>query len=167
MPRSQSCFPMLAFRLAFAFVAFVLAVGAPASRARAACTEAALAKPDASCVALRWQGVKGVWFRLAESQELLNGIKLLPTLTLQRDTYTKMEAARVKEVAALRGALDAERAANAKLTAAVVASEKEASAATADATQAREELGRWWRSPIVWLAVGAAAGALAGIAIAH
>lgn len=116
---------------------------------------------------MRFRGVGGTWFRLAEGQALLTSVKLVEQLSIQIQTYSAMEKARASEVAALRGALDAERAANAKLTAAVVASEKEASAATADATQAREELGRWWRSPIVWLAVGAAAGALAGIAIAH
>jgi hypothetical protein len=156
---------MLVSRLAtYALVAVALAVGAPRARA---CDTEENARPTSTCVALKFRGVGGTWFRLAEGQALLTSVKLGVQLTLQLETYRQMEVARAGEVAALRGALDAERAANAKLTAAVVASEKEASAATADATQAREELGRWWRSPIVWLAVGAAAGALAGIAIAH
>lgn len=162
MTRSQSCLPMLASRVAI--VVALLAVGVPRARA---CDKEANARPESTCVSMQRLGVKGVWFRLAESQALLDGLKLVPELTVQLDDYRKLDVARAKEVAALRGALDAEKAANAKLTAAVVASEREASAATADAVAAREELGRWWRSPFAWLAIGAAAGALAGIAIAH
>lgn len=156
---------MLASKLATcALVAALLSVGA--SRARA-CDEPDKARPESTCVSMQRLGVKGVWFRLAESQALLDGLKLVPRLTVQLDDYRKLDVARAKEVAALRGAIDAERAANAKLTAAVAVSEREASAATAEAVAAREELGRWWRSPFAWLAIGAAAGALAGIAIAH
>jgi hypothetical protein len=107
-----------------------------------------------------------VWFRLAESQELLAKVRLVPELALQVQKYSDMEMATTAEITALRGALDAEKAANAKLTAATVASQKEASAAQADAAQARQELDRWWRSPVIWLAIGAAAGALTGLALA-
>lgn len=165
MKRSQSCFRTLGCRLATgALVAVALCVGAP--RARACDTEAS-AGPESSCVALKFKGVSGVWFRLAESQELLKSMRLVPELSLQIQKYSDMETANTAQVTALRGALDAEKAANAKLTAEVESSQREASAAQADATQVREELSRWWRSPFIWLAVGAAAGALAGIAIAR
>lgn len=108
-----------------------------------------------------------MWFRLAESQELLKSNKLVPELSLQIQTYSDMAKASADEVTSLRGALDAQKAANAQLTAAVASSQKQADAATADAVEAREELGRWWRSPFIWLAVGAAAGAIATLAITH
>jgi hypothetical protein len=146
-----------------ALVAAMLAVSS--SRARACDTEAG-AGPESSCVVTKFRGAPGVWFRLAESQELLAKVRLVPELALQVQKYSDMEMATTAEITALRGALDAEKAANAKLTAATVASQKEASAAQADAAQARQELDRWWRSPVIWLAIGAAAGALTGLALA-
>lgn len=165
MRRSQSRFRTLGCRLATgALVAAALVVGTPRARA---CDTGATAGPESSCVVLARQGVNGVWFRLAEADELRKTARLVPELNLQIQKFSQMETAYGREVEALRGALDAQKASNAKLTAAVAASEREASAARADAVQAREELGRWWRQPLIWLAIGAAAGALAGIAIAH
>jgi len=88
-------------------------------------------------------------------------------LSLQIQQYSDLDAARTREVAALNGALGSRTAANDALKAEVTKAVQAASAAEADATAARKELERWWRSGVVWLAVGALAGALAGIAIAH
>lgn len=159
MQRSQSCFRTL---VCSAVVA--LAMGAPRARA---CDTAAQAGPESSCVVLDRHGVRGVWFRLAEADELRRSVTLLPELRLQIEKYSQMETSLGREVESLRGALDAQRVASTKLAKAVEASQGEARAAQEDAARAREELGRWWRSPLIWLSVGALAGALAGLALVN
>lgn len=90
------------------------------------------------------------------AQELLNVVRLLPELHLQLEKYNNNDTA----VEALRRTVDVLRAERGMQA-------KEVRAAQDEAAAAREELGRWWRSPFVWLSVGALVGALAGIAIAH
>lgn len=152
------------FAATLAVYLVALAVGAPVARA---CDEGAKARPDSTCVVMTRQGVRGVWFRLAEADELRKAVRLVPELTLQIQTYSELDEKRADEVVALKGALAARTAANEALKAEVDKAVRAANAAQADAAAAREELGRWWRTPIVWLTIGALAGALAGIAIAH
>jgi citrate lyase gamma subunit len=113
------------------------------------------------------QGVKGVWFRLAEANELRVAVRLIPELNLQIQKCSELDKKHGDEVEALRGALTLRQLSNDELKVEVEKAVKAALEAQDEAAAAREELGRWWRSPIVWLTVGALAGALAGIAIAH
>lgn len=143
----------------------VLSSAAPV--AHASCDKEANARPDSTCVLMARQGVKGMWFRLAEADELRKMALTVEQLSLQIQQYSALDAARTREVAALNGALGSRAAANDALKVEVAKAVQAASAAEADATAARKELDRWWRSPVVWLSVGALAGALVGIAIAH
>lgn len=153
---------MLVSRLASCAIVVAMLAGVPRARA---CD--LVAKPDTTCLSLQVQGVKGTWFRLDMSQELLRANKLVTELSIQIHTFEDLDKERVNEITALRGALDAETAANAKLKVDVEAAVKAEREAQETAAAAQAELDRWWRSPIVWLAVGLTAGALAGIAIAH
>lgn len=161
MLRSQSCFRTLACS---AILVVAGAVGAPRA---SACETATRASRESSCVVLDRQGVKGVWFQLALAEELRTSHQLIPELRLQLEKYSEMDAKRADEVEALRGALTLRQLANEQLKTENERLAKEAREAQEQTAVAVEELGRWWRSPIVWLTVGALAGGLAGIAIAH
>jgi hypothetical protein len=145
----------------------LVVAGAVSSPRARACDEAAKARPDSSCVVLDRQGVKGVWFRLDEANELRNAVRLIPELNLQIQKYSDLDKKHSDEVEALRGALTLRQLANDELKAEVAKAVQTAREAQDEAAAAREDLGRWWRSPIVWLSVGALAGALVGIAIAN
>jgi len=159
MKRSRSCFLTL---VCSSFV--VLAVSSPVARA---CDTAASARPDSECVVLDRQGAKGVWFQLATADALRVSHRLIPELRLQLEKYSEMDAKHTEEVEALRGALALRQAASDALKLELEASAKEAREAQETAAAAQQELDRWWRSPIIWLSVGALAGALAGIAIVN
>lgn len=180
MQRSRSCSPTRGFSVATlrrtpvpaarwfaATVIAYLALAAVGSPRACACDEGARARPDSPCVVVSRQGVRGVWFRLAEADELRKAKLLVPQLSLQIQQYSDLDKKRTEQVTALKGALAARTAANDALKLEVGKAVQAASAAQAEAMAAREELGRWWRSGFVWLTVGALAGALAGIAIAH
>lgn len=180
MLRSRSCFqtrgcdvatsrraPCRAVRSFAATLAVYLALGAVGAPRARACDEGAQARPDSTCVVMSRQGVRGVWFRLAEADELRKATLLVPQLSLQIQQYSDLDKKRAEQVTALEGALAARTAVNDALKLEVGKAVQAASAAQADAMAAREELSRWWRSGFVWLTVGALAGALAGIAIAH
>jgi hypothetical protein len=159
MTRSRSCFLTLVCSAVIGF-----AVGAPAVRA---CDTAVSARPDSECVVLDRQGAKGVWFQLATADALRTAHRLVPELQLQLEKYSELDTKRADEVEALRGALTLRQAAGEALKLEVEKTTKEARESQEEAAAAREDLDRWWRSPIVWLSVGVLAGALAGIAIAH
>jgi hypothetical protein len=161
MTRSQSCFRTLACS------AVVLVAGAVSAPRARACETATSARPDSECVVLDRQGAKGVWFQLALANQLRTSHQLVSELRLQAEKYSELDKKRTEEVEALRGALTLRQVAGEQLKAELELQTKEARAATEEAIAAREDLDRWWRSPIVWLAVGALGGALAGIAIAH
>lgn len=163
-PRRAPCRAVRSFA-ATLLAYLVLQTAAPV--ARASCDKEANARPDSTCVLMARQGVKGMWFRLAEANELRKMSLTTEQLSLQIQQYSDLDKARAREVAALNGALASRAAANDALKAEVAKAVQAASAAQADATAARKELDQWWRSGFVWLAVGALAGALAGIAIAH
>jgi hypothetical protein len=136
-----------------------------ASAARA-CDTAALATRESTCVVQDRLGVPGVWFVLATAEELRASHQLVPELRLQLEKYNEIDLQRTAEAIDLRNAIASQRDAVAKLKAETVASDKAMRAAQDDATAARTDLDRWWRSPFLWFAVGALAGALAGVAIA-
>lgn len=161
MTRSRSCFRTLACS------AIVVIAGAVSSPRARACETVASARPDSSCVVLDRQGVKGVWFQLALADELRTSHQMIPELRLQLEKYSEMDLKRADEVEALRGALTLRQLVNDQLNAEVERMAKETREAQEQAAAATEALGRWWRSPIVWLTVGALAGGLAGIAIAN
>lgn len=181
MQRSRSCFqtrgssvaasrkaPLLAVKpFAATLLLYLGFLGVVAPAQARACDEAAKARADSSCVVMARQGVAGVWFRLMEANELRKAVLLVPELSLQIQTFSELDKARAAEVAALKGALTLREQAGVALKVEVEKAVVAANAAQADAVAAREELGRWWRSPVVWLSVGALAGALVGIAIAH
>jgi outer membrane murein-binding lipoprotein Lpp len=162
MQKSRSCFRTLVCECTI-----VLVVGAVSSPRARACETTTTARPDSTCVVLDRQGAKGVWFQLALADELRTSHQLIPELRLQLEKYSEADRKQTDEVAALRGALTLRQLATDQLKAEVDAATKEARAAQDDATAARQELDRWWRSPFLWLSVGALAGALVGIAIAN
>lgn len=161
MTRSQSCFRTLACS---AVVVVAGAVGAPRA---SACETAAKARPDSACVVLDRQGVKGVWFQLTAADELRTSYQLVPELRLQLEKYSEMESRRADEVEALRGALKLRQQVNDELHRELALMTKSTREAEERAAAASEELGRWWRSPFVWLTVGALAGGLATLAITN
>ena len=158
MTKSQRCFRTLVCSLAV-----LAAVSASTARA---CDTVATASPSSTCVVLDRQGVAGVWFVLATADALRTSHQLIPELRLQLEKYNEIDTQRTAEVIGLREAIAAQRDAIEKLKAEAALSAKAMRAARDDAMAARSELDRWYRSPFLWLAVGALAGALAGAAIA-
>lgn len=164
--RSQNCFVTRACSL-FVVVALIDAQPARAQEEIGDCRTADTAKPNASCVVVKHEGRKGVWFQLTTADSLRRSHLLVEELQVQLKDYSRLDASRTAEVEALRGALTAQKAATAKAKEAAELSAQEARAAEESALAAQRSLDKWWRTPWVWLSIGALSGALAAIALTH
>lgn len=135
-----------------------LAILASASNASAQCLTLAEARPDSTCVVMPREGVRGVWFELAEADRLRRAHLELGELRLQ---VAAMEQLRVvwatradqyREAATLRGE-------------AAEVLERQLNEALARTEAARADADAWWRQPALWFGLGAVVAVVVFIAV--
>lgn len=129
------------------------------------CDTVATATLESTCVVLEREGRRGVWFSLDKAQELRKGALEIPQLRLQLQTHDELEAKRTEQVIQLTAANAERKSAMVALESTNAAHVADARRAREDASQARAELDRWYRSPWVWFGAGIASGALAAVMI--
>lgn len=122
-----------------------------------ACETEATAKPDSDCVVVARAGSRGVWFSLATADQLRKNAELLPQLQLQLKSYAELAQIRDQQVAALKDADALRKDVSAKLLRTNEVLARDATRARDERDAAREELGRWYRSPFLWTGVGVVA----------
>lgn len=130
-----------------------------------ACETVETARLDSECVVMPRGELRGVWFRLDKADELRRASLELAETRQQVTWYQKLSDIRDEQTVAYTQALDERRAA-------LQAVQKVNELLVSDARQAREErdkakaeLGKWYRSPFLWVSVGVAV-TLAGGAVA-
>jgi len=120
-----------------------------ASEARADCVTPDQASPQSTCVVMERDGVRGVWFSLAEADALRRMKLREPELDLQIRSLEQMrdvQAGRVeqyREASTLRGE-------------ALARAEEQLELSLQRNTELEMEVNAWYRSPALWAGVGAA-----------
>jgi len=122
-----------------------------------ACETEATARPDSECVVMQRGGIRGVWFRLDVADELRRMKLEFPELRIQTEKQSEVLALRESQVIYLRQALDAHEKALAEVKSANEILSRDAARARQERDEAKAELGAWYRSPILWTAIGSGA----------
>lgn len=123
------------------------------------------APPDASCVVMKHGEARGVWFSLQLSQEFKAMKQMVPELQAQNMNLQLVVQHRDHQLdlykgitSELQGTLVEERKAAALIV-------KQKRRAITERDEARAELDRWYRSPWLWMGVGALATIATGATI--
>ena len=134
-------------------------------RAMADCYTLDKAPPDASCVVMNHGEARGVWFTLKLSQEFKEMKQKVPELEAQIMNLQLWVQHREKQVDLYKGitselqeTLVEERKAGALIV-------KAKRRAINERDESRAELGRWYRSPWLWMGVGVVATVATGVGI--
>lgn len=119
-----------------------------------ACDTTRTADVASTCVTMARVGVQGVWFD-RPTADGLRRLKLeVPELKLQIVKLENLEKKSDKEIGLLRESLELRKDVIKGLKASIGGHVRAARVARQEATQARAELDRWYRSPLILMGVG-------------
>jgi hypothetical protein len=105
---------------------------------------------------------RGVWFRLNKADELRRASGELGEARKQLGWYDRLDKVRDGQVVAYTSALDERRAALVAVQEVNSVLVRDARRARGERDAAKAELGRWYRSPVLWVTVGIVATLVAG-----
>ena len=124
-----------------------------------ACDTVATATPGSTCVVLERESVRGLWFDLGTGNGLRKAKLLVPELKLQTGLLESKLEARDFQLESYRSVL--------KLKNGIQKEQQRAiGLLTKQERQAREALDAWYRSPVLWFAVGVVVPIVGGAIIA-
>ncbi|MGW8177450.1 MAG: hypothetical protein ACWGQW_01420 [bacterium] len=116
------------------------------------------ATPESTCVVMAREGVRGVWFSLAEAEAIRRMRLELPELRLQVQRLEQLTAVQGERVTLYRESM--------RLRAeALTTAQQQLEQALEREARLRDRLGAWYRSPALWFAVGSLVTTVAYVAI--
>jgi hypothetical protein len=122
----------------------------------ASCETEATAKPDSDCVVLSFQNKRGVWFELNKADELRKASLEVGELRLQIKDHELRAVTRDYQVQTYRDVIKLKSASLDEAKKSMVAFVRQTREARKEASDAREELHAWYRSPVLYMGIGAA-----------
>jgi len=121
------------------------------ARAEDTCKLVTDATLDTPCVVFYFRERRGLWFSEAKANELRRAWLLVPELQAQLAKHAEIDAIYDRELGTQRAIVESQRLELDKVSQALVVSESRAD-------RFAHERDSWYRSPILWTAVGVALG---------